>query len=311
MIFQIVNIFIVPILSLIGFIFNLLSAIVFTLIIKNGQRDDMYKHLLFKSICEMMGCGFSLFHPLYHHNGPLKYTYIMVVWNIWFQEFIILSLFMAATGFEIAATFSCAISIEKKMKWCEKRLSFWIWVLFILILSFGVEMFHVFMFYVGDSYEIDQYNKTVHKYVVSENSFHSKFVSFALAENIISVVIFLVILLSLNCYILFKLIQIGRRKKRLNTNSSNVQNSNRAENRKVVMIIVLFITFLFGHLPNLLYFAVNGHFGSKLFWNTFLDLGYIFFYLSYSTSFFVYLTFNNVFRSFFIKIVHFRSLGSN
>jgi hypothetical protein len=50
MIFQIVNIFIVPILSLIGFIFNLSSAIVFTLIIKNGQRDDMYKHFFIKIV---------------------------------------------------------------------------------------------------------------------------------------------------------------------------------------------------------------------------------------------------------------------
>jgi hypothetical protein len=48
---QITNVFIIPILSIIGFILNSLSTIVFSLIIKNGQKDDMYKHLLLKSIC--------------------------------------------------------------------------------------------------------------------------------------------------------------------------------------------------------------------------------------------------------------------
>jgi hypothetical protein len=76
---KITFIFIVPILSIIGFILNLLSTIVFSLIIKNGQRDDMYKHLLLKSICEMMGCFFSTFYPMSYYGGPLSYTYIMAV----------------------------------------------------------------------------------------------------------------------------------------------------------------------------------------------------------------------------------------
>jgi hypothetical protein len=303
---QIENIFVVPILSIIGFIFNLLSTIVFSLIVKNGQRgDDMYKHLLLKSICQMLGCFFSVFYAVYYYMGPLTYIYLMAFWNIWFENFIIKALFMASTGFEIAATFNCVISIEKQMKWCEKRLSFWIWVLFILILSFGVEVFPVFMLNIFDSIEIDKFNRTIHSYSPLYNSLVLKFGIYGLSESIIKEVLFLLILLSLNCYILFKLIQIGRRKKRLNTNSSNVQNSARAENRKIVMIIVLFLTFLLGHLPNFMFFAVSNGYGSNFFWVDFKDFAFMCLYLSYSTSFFVYLAFNNIFRRLFMKIIPF------
>jgi hypothetical protein len=297
----ITQIFIIPILSIIGFIFNLLSTIVFSLIIKNGQRDNMYKHLLFKSICEMMGCLFSTLYPMYYYFGD---TYMMVVWTIWFASYIIPALFMASSGFEIAATFSCAISIEKQMKWCEHRLSFWIWVLFILISSFGVEMFPVLVYSISTYNYTDQFNITVHGYYPSINS---KIDKFCLVESAIREVLFFIILLSLNCYILFKLIRIGRRKKRLNgKNSLYIQNGNRAEVRKIVMIIVLFLTFILGHLPNFLWNVIRD-FDSILFWADFTSYGVMFLYISYSTSFFVYFAFNNIFSSFLKEIIHFRS----
>jgi hypothetical protein len=304
-IWQTAFIYVIPILSIIGLIFNLLSTIVFSLIIKNGQRDDMFKHLLLKSICETLGCFFSLFFPLYYYGGTLTYTYIMIIWYIWFREYIIKALFMASIGFEIAATFSCAISIEKQMEWCEKKLSFWIWVLLILIASFGVELFPVFMFSMNEFTIINQFNRTIHKYIAWPSYLYSKRLKYGLGESIIKEVSFLVVLLSLNVYIIFKLIQIGRRKKRLTTNSSNIQNSNRAERRKIIMIIVLFLTFLLGHLPNVVYFAVDKVFLSSSFWSRFKIYGEMFLYLSYSTSFFIYLAFNNIFKSCFLKIIHF------
>jgi hypothetical protein len=293
----------VPIVSVIGFIFNLLSTIVFSLIIKNGLRDDMYKYLLLKSICETLGCFFNLmsFNTI---GFKAISTYIYTVWQIWFENYIIKALFMASTGFEIAATFNCAISIEKKMKWCQKRLSFWLWVVFILVLSFGVEIFPVFINYIQEFTFIDQFNKTSHKYVVWPNLLYMKsYGKFGLAENIFKEVLFFLILLSLNFYILFKLIQIGRRKKRLNTNSSNVQNSTRAENRKKTMIIFLFLIFLFGHLPIVIYYLVNRSWGAPSSWIHFLICGEILFYFSYSTSFFVYFAFNNIFRRLCLKMI--------
>jgi hypothetical protein len=301
---KITFIFIVPILSIIGFILNLLSTIVFSLMIKNGQRDDMYKHLLLKSICEMMGCFFSTFYPMSYYDGSLSFTYIMAVWNIWFKQYIIYGFFMASIGFEIAATFSCAISIEKKMKWCEKRLSFWIWVLTILILSFGIEMFPVFTYQIK-MLSYSKKNETFHEYHVRRNYLYSKSKTFKLVDSIIKDVIFLMILLSLNCYILFKLIQIGRRKRRLNGNNSNNQNSNRAETRKITMIIVLFLIFFLGHLPFFICFAFGEIIVNYTFFSILYKFGIIFLYFSYSASFLVYFAFNNNFRRLFLKIIHF------
>jgi hypothetical protein len=306
MIFEIASIFIMPILSIIGFIFNLLSIIVFSLIIKNDHRDDMYKYLLLKSICEALGCFFSTFSPMYYYNGSLKNTFIMVNWFIWFQMYIIKALFMSSSGFEIAATFNCCILIEKQLKWCEKRVSFCLWILFILILSFGVEIIPTFMITINEYTFIDQFNRTIHRYNVSGNHFVLKYFLFGLVDSIIKEVLFLLILLSLNIYILYKLIQIGRRKKRLATNSSNIQNNRRAEKRKAMMIIVLFLTFIMGHLPNFLFFAFNKYFGSEKFWTGSITYGLIFLYFSYSISFFVYFAFNNVFRHLFLKFILFR-----
>jgi hypothetical protein len=298
--------FLIPILSIIGFIANLLSIIIFSLIIKNEQRDDMYKYLLLKSICEMLGCLFSVLNQLRYYFTILLNTYIMVVWSIWFEEYIIKALFMASTGYEIAATFNCAISIEKRMKWCQKRVSFWLWVIFILILSFGVEIFPVFMVFIRKLHFTDQFNRTIYVYDMRlPSSSVLKLSSFYFSRSLIEDVMFLFILLSINIYILVKLIQIGRRKKRLTSKNSNIQNSNRAENRKIMMIIVLFLTFLLGHLPRFLTFAFIRT-GSFQFWLDFSNYGDIFLYFSYSTSFFVYFAFNNNFKNLFLKIIHFR-----
>jgi hypothetical protein len=306
MFWQIIDQFVTSILSLIGFIFNFLSVIVFSLIIKNDQRDDMYKHLLLKSICEMAGCFFNVFNFI-NYDKALYCSYIMSIYNIWFQKYIIKALFVASIGFEIAATFNCAISIEKKMKWCEKKLSFWLWVVSVFVLSFGVEMFPIFTFYITESNYIDKYNRTIHEYSIYFTDLSSKLKMFYLTESIIKDVILLLILLLLNIYILFKLIQIGIRKRRL---TSNNQNSNRAENRKIIMIIVLFLTFLLGHLPSFVYFAFGNSYPS-IYWIKFLYYGSVTLYSSYSTSFFVYFCFNNIFRRSFLKIIHFRSILIN
>jgi hypothetical protein len=310
--FSITNVFIIPVLSIFGFITNVLSITVFISIIKNEQRsnsDDMYKYLLLKSICEIVGCFFSLFYSLYFGNYNLRHTFILTIWFVWFKEYINYALFMASTGFEIAATFNCAISIEKRMKWCEKRLSFWLWVISILILSFGVEMFPVLMYTIYDYKVIDKNNRTIHRFEAYSNDLIFKYDTFGLAESIIKDVIFLLILLCLNSYILFKLIQIGRRKKRLTSNSSQIQNNHSAEKRKIIMIMVLFLTFLFGHLPNFVMFTLRDYFGSLLFWTNFSYYGTMFSHLRFSTSFFVYFAFNNIFKRLFLKLIHFRSFN--
>jgi hypothetical protein len=302
---DIILIFIVPILSIIGFILNLSSTIVFSLIIKNGQRDDMYKYFLLKSICEMVGCGFSTFYAMYFNEGISAHTYMMTVWYVWFQNYIIKALFMASTGFEIADVFNCAISIEKKMKWCEKRLSFWIWVSSIVILSFGVEMYAVFVNTIKDFTYINHNNLTTAMYDESYRNLSPKMAKFRIAESFINEVFCLFILLFINGYILYKLIQIGRRKRRLTSKSPNNQNSNRAEMRKIIMIIVLFVTFLLGHLPYFVFYVSGHNYYSSLAWTNFIDYGTLFLYLSYSTSFFVFFFFNNIFRRLFLKIIHF------
>jgi hypothetical protein len=303
------NIYILPILSIIAFITNVISIIVFSQIIKNERRnnsDDLYKYLLLKSVSEMLGAFFSIFAAIFYGNQTLSYTYIMVVWFIWFQKYIINALFMASSGFEIAATFTCAISIEKKMEWCKRKVVFYAWVVFILLLSFGIEMYPIFMNVIHESVYINQFNKTIHSYTAWPNYFILQIGKFGLAESIIKEVIFLIILFSLNIYILFKLIHIRKRKRRLNTNILNIRNSNRAENRKIKMMIVLFLTFLVAHLPNVIYFGVNPGYYASPFWSHVKNFTLIFLYFTYATSIFIYFFFNNVFKRTLLTIIHLR-----
>jgi hypothetical protein len=258
-----------------------------------------------KSICEMLGFLFSVFSAIYYFDGPLAITYTMSVWFIWFEGYIIKALFLASSGFEIAATFNCALSIENKMKWCQTKVSFWLWAFSILVLSFGLEMFPIFTLSINEHNYINKYNKSIHFFDVSSNRLSSKLRQFGLADSIIKEIVFLIILLSLNIYILFKIVQIRKRKKRLSTNISNIQNSNRAENRKITMIIVLFSTYFSGHLPNVIFFVFSDGYFYTEFWANFINYVTIFLYVSYSTSFFVYFSFNNIFRRLFLKMLPF------
>jgi ribonucleotide reductase beta subunit family protein with ferritin-like domain len=169
-------------------------------------------------------------------------------------------------------------------------------------------MFPVFTLTIYEDSYINQFNETIHIYLVLYNMLTSKLGKFCLAESIIKEVIFLLILLSLNSYILFNLIQIGRRKKRLTTNSSSVQNINRAENRKIIMITVLFITFLLGHLPNFLFFAFSNGYSDSFGVILNVEEKYSFIF-HIQLHFFVYFFFNNIFKRLFLQQIHFRSLN--
>jgi hypothetical protein len=190
------------------------------------------------------------------------------------------------------------------MKWCERKVSFWIWVVFIFGVSFGAEIVWPLMYSIKETEYTNQFNQTVNGYYPMSSSLTStvNFGMFGIIESIIKDITSLIILLSLNCYILFKLIQIGRRKKRLTTNSSNIQNSTNAEIRKIFMIIVLFFVFLLGHLPNFLWYIIRSYTHLNQFLNDITECGAIILYFSYSTSLLVYFAFNVIFRRYLMKL---------
>jgi hypothetical protein len=148
-------------------------------------------------------------------------------------------------------------------------------------------MFPVFFFSVGDYSYVDQFNRTNHIYNVSKSPSVVQFEKFGLSESIIKGIMFLLILLSLNVYIFIKLVQIGRRKRRLTSNSQN--RNNRAETRKIIMLIVLFLTFLLSRFPNIVYFVVNTEFDATLFWIKFKGYGEITFEFKFNFIFCLFL----------------------
>jgi hypothetical protein len=284
---------------LISLITNMICLIVFIKIIKTMRNQDsnqMFKYLLMKSICDMFSGIFNLLEPFYYYSA-LDKSYFMQVWFIWFNQYLSNVFYLASGLFEIAASFDCAISIENNLKWCRNKLSFIITTLVIFTFCASFLSYHVFIF------EIIEYNIGVNgtktEYFVYTSIQLLKHRRFAIKLERTQVFIrdlgILIILLIINMFIIFKMVQIRKRKSQLqNIRQVTVTVSERAENRKIKMILFLCVFYLFGHFPYLIYFYL------LLYSHKFnIDIiSYICFLMSYSTPLISYYLFNQKFNFF-------------
>jgi hypothetical protein len=309
---HIINSYVFTALFASSFIVNLICCIVFIMILRSmrgRESGHMFKYLLIKSLCDMFSGFFNLLWPIYSCNHcEIRYSLFIEVWNIWFHEYLSNVLYMASAMFEISASFECAISIENKLKWCQKRLSFIIETLAIFVFCASLFSYKVFTNYI---------EKHTVEYVINGTKIIEYFYSAGqlidygvLIERMDYASIFLrdalvlIILIVINGFVLIKLIQIRRRKSHLQTSRSNtVIAAERAQNRKIKMILFIFMTFLFGHFPiaffitiidHIDYFKMHGF--SKIYF-----LCYISFYISFSTPIIAYFFFNQKFKSIILE----------
>jgi hypothetical protein len=294
------------------FVTNLTCFIILIRILLTSQRQvesssQMFKYLLIKSVCDMLPGLFNLLTPLANDN-----KYYIQVWFIWFHKYLSNVFYLASGMFEIAASFECAISIEGRLKWCQTKFAFVIQTLFIFISCFSFYSFDIFTNIIIKY----KFNTVINGTVVEKVSYtigylikyHHLVNKLTEVEKIIRDISVLVILIIINLFILFKMIEIRKRKSQLQTvRNSNIMNAERAESRKIKMITFLCVIFIIGHFPYvILYFFRNS--GTN--WDSFSIFCDIFFYFSFTTPILAYYLFNRKFNYFLMKLFK-RNIDNN
>jgi hypothetical protein len=294
------------VLRVISLITNMICSIIFIKILRttrNQGSNQMFKYLLIKSICDMLPGIFNLLEPFYKYSITAStQIYLMQVWFIWFNQYLSNVLYMASGLFEIAASFDCAISIENNLRWCRKQISFIIIVLMIFIFCASTLSYRVFCWRIIKNIynEIGVNGKETEYFdyhVVHLIKFRKLVLKLEAAEIYIRNFAILIILIIINIFIIFKMVQIRKRKTQLqSTRNANVIAAERAENRKIKMITFLFILFMLGHFPLTLNYIFFSEF--EFIRDMICE---ICFYISYSTPLIAYYLFNQKFKHFLSK----------
>jgi hypothetical protein len=326
---RIANVYVVPSVSLLGFLFNILCLLTFSIILKQNMdntqmsrqlnKPQMYKYLLIKSICDIIVYGVNLMQPIYFCvNCDASKTWFAQFWFIFFNAYIF-SVFLLASGlFEVAATLDCAISINKK--WTiilRDRMAYTI----TFFIFFFCSIFYIYRLFSNKIVKDSSNHQNVTIYALNSTKFYeSKYMIYiGFFHTILRDLLISIVCIIINIWILFHLKRIKVKKMEfqninvlilsstLITNANNDNklkirrtNANLAEKRKLKMIIFLCLFSIMGHLPIFIfYFPSNNK--DDTFWKYFYETSAIIFYLSHNSSFFIYYKFNKNFRDILLR----------
>jgi hypothetical protein len=296
-----------PVISFHNFITNFICTLIFFEILRkyNQSYIKMYHYFFLKSFCDMLTGFIEAFHSFYGIKSlSLSESYIMIFWYVYLHKYTVKSLLIASGLLEIIASFDCAIAMNRSMKWCHKWNSFI--VLNISIFSFSF-LYNAYSF-IGYGIRIkgtklNSLNETITLYETDEKPYHDslEYYYFDLINSLLRDVIVVAILFVINLYILINLKQIKKKKRKLQTipiqneSTSIKSRAEKAETRKLKMIYSLCLIYIFGHLPNVLYYlkVFNSISYLAFILNSIVDIIYA---ISYGTPIWVYYFFNKQFK---------------
>jgi hypothetical protein len=300
---DIVEIYLSLIVNVIGTFLNLINVCVYCIILKRTKPErHMIRYLLAKSGCDLLITFLTCFNPFLIWDPTLEYKFFRNVWSLFIYEYTSRALMLTSSFFEVAATFDCAISIQNKMKWCAKRTSFYVTLVIVIVVSF------LFMAYIPvfekiyKLKKVNNLNQTITIYISYYTEFifdHPYIISIYLkVESYLRGLILLLILVAINIYILFIMFKVRKRKEMLTSNSRNIginpliSSAEKAERRKIKMIIFLLFLYFFGNfLTFILYFISD----NTLYYFCFIFAD-LFIYLAYALPFVGYFLFNTNFK---------------
>lgn len=302
----IINIYIIPIITLIGVLTNILNVIIFIKIILNQKSKTqgfMYKYLLLKSIVDLCHSMLHIPAPIFYIKYASKaHSYLAQLWFTYFYnygEFVaeLFSIFL-----DIFATIDCYVYINKN-EFIKKFKNYITNFKLNTILAFIYSV--VFYLYLIFEYRIIFCDGN---YIAEKTEFHysTSMKVFKLIHTFLRDVVLLIILVISNILIFLSIKSSVHLKKKstiskYKTKSSKVEQTIR---RSRIMIISIGIVYLIGHIPVNVYYMVLFFKGSTIWWNFYYMYCMILFYLYYSITFFIYLIFNKEFKRIFVKIFY-------
>jgi hypothetical protein len=306
------GIYIEPALHCFGFVFNVICIIIFAIILKNFDRQNrkasafkMFQCLLFKNICDFLINSFLIIAFIFSveqiaddgSSFPRLIRY-------YFSFYLLPSFYLISASFDIIATGYCAISIEKKLKWLNKN-----FVFFILCFSCITFAFTFSSYYLICSKIRYLFSFAGKSLVYFYNTCDYTLVRMNLASNIFINITPICILLVINSYILFKLIQQHKRKRNITNINSNQMNqretlSFRAKKQRLEMVICLFVLHFIGHAPNTIKLVIESFFyNQRISFLYFIYFSDFLFNIPYKFNIFIYFFFNNIFKETLLKFI--------
>jgi hypothetical protein len=323
--FQLVgDVYLSPIIGFLGLITNTACFLVFLKLLKvtnnvqqSTSNSHMYKYLCLKSLCDILIFLVLFMYPLYFCDKcPLNGYYIMQIWYVGVYWYFTMIMELMSGFFEIVATLDCAVSIRNYPRCLLNRSTFY--ATSFLILAFSLT-FYWYIFFYFNIVNQDEMNRSFWKVTVTDFYKSSSGSFFRFFNMILRDIIFFILLLIINLWILLSLKKVRERKStmqltRLTTSdvilkqvSKTRSRAQAAERRKVKMITLLSISYFVGHSP-IVIFYLPLHDDSD-FWKCYYEFGLIIFHLTYVLPFFLYYNFNNQFKTVFkSKILFFKNV---
>ena len=306
----IINAYIMPAISVLGVILNLMSVIVlFQISKRKSAYSNMLYYLLFKSINDGLQFLINVFTPFYFCiHCENSHSYIIIIWYIYFFYYAEDVLMLCSSLMELMATFDCCIHIVEKMKFCYSKKIPFIIAPFIqvfatiyyvpLLFEFKIEQLISF----EHSVKIQSYT-----YVLTDFYYSKAGKLFRIGHVVIRDIIPFMLLILLNFFIILKFRTEVKRKLKLNHNmkqTKSVQAAINADKKNRIMILLSGLNFMIGHFGLILYY-IQPFQASPQFWSCFVEFYYLPFYLSFVVNVFLYYVFNKNFRNQFCNNLRF------
>jgi hypothetical protein len=277
--------------SLFGFVFNMASLVVFTLLLRESKHsNELFKYYWLKKLCE------SILSLLYATTAfsrcfNLPTTYEFQVFRLVFVFYFAFCLSMIKIFLEFAATFNLYRKLTQIFRLLDKI------PIYIIILTFSgaAFVFYIYIFFEREITERNYFNSSSIEifYDIGKTNFHFTPIGKALrlSNSLIRDGLFVFLIIFMNILILIKLKQI------VSFNNSTTRNNKkaRANIRIAFMVILSSILVAISHIFLLVEYIV---FLESLKQGTDLTQAimlFLMYFLSPSGSFFAFYLFNKAF----------------
>ena len=256
----------------------------------------MYKYLLVKAVYDGTNFIFAIFEFAYFSDGhgTTRNSYILQIWYIWFYFYGRLICQLCSGFMEVAATFDCYITINKRCDCCLKRFCFWVVVVVSMLYS---AIYYSYFLFIREIVPINIGNlskeESLYKLETTPFYYSSAKTYLNLIHALVRDLVILIALIVLNVLILWSLVKSTKRKRRLGASNAQIQQSEKAKRKKVLMVFFTGLCFGVGHFFDLIYSIP--HTNSEA-WFCFYYIALIFLHSSHVIPFFLYFAFNSTFR---------------
>ena len=291
----------------VGFILNLISALVFKSLVKNTLvKGNMFKYLLLKSINDaMVSIRYILLQVFACTDCEFERIYPIQVFNLVVLLYFGFITHLLSILFELAANIDRYFTININFRWCN-RITYKQVTLVLILYSFA---FYIFKFW-GIQIETQLINNTTLIYNLDDTKFNLSNLGIVInfIHSIVRDGLCVLVMFAFNVLTLIKMKKHFDKKNSLISNPfMRVKIKNRRKERTemklTVMILVTSLVAIIGHGMMLMSYILKQSSKNKCF----LFSKDLLFHSSYTVNFVFYYFFNksfrNVLKTFFIKLI--------